>query len=514
MTVHILFPILLIFLLVLSTFQLVATLPFVDVTTQAGLITHDEPHKKYGGAMVSDLDGDGWPDLVLCHHDSRRSELYFNNRNGSFTLDNSFRFFQDIHSFTAFHSSPTARGLSFFSSVGGNFGKNPQSPALFRVTASSRAVERRPNIAYGAGRGRSVAVLPLDRRARKWNDIVILNATPNDSNARRNYVATVSTGLNVMSRRLSRLENNRNPYASVTDIDGDGRVELITFPFITMFQITAYFRVYDISDTVFPSDMDRRGVRAIAELDYDNDGRMDLYIARTVTNDLRWMRRQLGTEPDDILLRNVGGSYVDVTATAKIPGGGESTGVTAGDFDNNGWIDLLIQQYDGPDRLLLNFDGVYTLASNPGVSKQGNEVGDHPVAVDYDRDGALDVVLSNGDWFNKEKGGQFRILKNVISRTQTRNSQWLAVRVGSSPNQQVSPLYATVVVSTGGRRRLTRRVGSPGTATSPSYINLLHFGLGGRRWARSVTVRWSDGSTESRRAVRAGQTITFGYIAP
>ena len=54
---------------------------FVDVTKKAGLIDHG-----FGlSAAVADINGDGWPDLYVANDFNRPDYLYINNRNGTFT---------------------------------------------------------------------------------------------------------------------------------------------------------------------------------------------------------------------------------------------------------------------------------------------------------------------------------------------------------------------------------------------------------------------------------------------
>lgn len=55
---------------------------FVDVTETSGIISND---LGYGlGVSVGDVNNDGWPDIYVAHDYSERDHLYLNNKNGTF----------------------------------------------------------------------------------------------------------------------------------------------------------------------------------------------------------------------------------------------------------------------------------------------------------------------------------------------------------------------------------------------------------------------------------------------
>src|SRR5437588_279163 len=54
---------------------------FPDVTQRAGLINRES---KALGVCICDLDGDGWPDIVVAN-DMEANSVYHNNHNGTFT---------------------------------------------------------------------------------------------------------------------------------------------------------------------------------------------------------------------------------------------------------------------------------------------------------------------------------------------------------------------------------------------------------------------------------------------
>jgi len=143
----------------------------------------------------------------------------------------------------------------------------------------------------------------------------------------------------------------------------------------------------------------------IAILDYDNDGRMDIFF----TNGAK-LPELKKTTPSfyNCLLRNKGdGTFEDVTKQAGVEGADLdfSYGVAAGDYDNDGWTDLFIAN-TGKNTLYRN-NGNGTFSDVTGLSGLGSKPPEtlsvQAAWFDYDNDGLLDLVLSNYTLWTPEK---------------------------------------------------------------------------------------------------------------
>jgi enediyne biosynthesis protein E4 len=131
----------------------------------------------------------------------------------------------------------------------------------------------------------------------------------------------------------------------------------------------------------------------VAVLDYDNDGRPDLFFANGAAQPS--LRK---TDPAfyNRLYRNRGdGTFEDVTEKAGLRGEGFSVGAAAADFDNDGRTDLFVA---GVNRNFLyrnRGDGTFEdITEKAGVANQGRWA----VSAgwfDYDNDGRLDLFVVN-----------------------------------------------------------------------------------------------------------------------
>ncbi|MGQ2932701.1 FG-GAP-like repeat-containing protein [Sphingopyxis sp.] len=263
-----------------------------------------------------------------------------------------------------------------------------------------------------------------------------------------------------------------------------------------------------------PADRDRDGWY----IGYLGDGRWRL--EWNLSGDLAWDVRASvdglsSVVPDwepqdldvaDILLRNDGTQFADISATLPEPSRRNNWGVVAGDFDNDTRSDFFLYHFGGlrkriADTLLLNGGragfGPATLSG--ATSEVGdNSHGDMGAAADFNRDGRLDILSGDDDL------GAWHLYAN---RTVT-PANWLAVQVGDSP-RGTDP-HGAVVRIAGPLGMQVRRVGSSGEVHSQSLIDQLHFGLGDQARAIRVEVTWRDGAGATLNDVGANQILTVG----
>jgi enediyne biosynthesis protein E4 len=139
-------------------------------------------------------------------------------------------------------------------------------------------------------------------------------------------------------------------------------------------------------------------VAGVAMLDYDNDGWLDIYAVNGAT-----MTGLEKTGPEywnRLFHNNRDGTFTDVTRAAGVAGRGYDLGVATGDYDNDGYPDIFVAGLRRNTLFHNNGDGTFTdVTAAAGLAQPDPRYGTlwavAAAFVDYDRDGWLDLFVSN-----------------------------------------------------------------------------------------------------------------------
>jgi hypothetical protein len=135
----------------------------------------------------------------------------------------------------------------------------------------------------------------------------------------------------------------------------------------------------------------------VAVFDYNNDGLLDIFFTNGA--EIPSLKKSNSSFHNKLFRNNGDGTFSDVTEKAGLAGVGYSMGVAAGDYDNDGFVDLYVTGFNCNQLFHNNGDGTFAdvteKAGVNGVLKRGKPWSVAAGWIDYDNDGLLDLFVVN-----------------------------------------------------------------------------------------------------------------------
>jgi len=360
---------------------------FTDVTAKAGVGSNT----LFGmGVAVGDYDNDGFPDLFVCGYG--RSVLYHNNGDGTFTdvtsrtgvantgrwassaawfdYDNDGRLDLVIANYVDwspernFYCGDRGPGMRSYCHPD-DF--NPQPPTLFHNNGDGTFTDVSKSAGLAAKPANGLGIVTFDYDNDGWQDIFIANDhMPNSlfHNNRNGTFSEVGYFAGVAVSGDGQAEAGMGTDAA--DTTGNGRMDLVAVH-LDMQLARLYQNMGDgtFEDATFRSrlsyatfHMSEFGTRFF---DYDNDGAIDLFMANghVLDNIARYHADTKYAEPK-LMFRNTGHGIFQNVSDQLGPdflSPRVSRGAAIGDFDNDGDLDILVNNCGQTPQLLRNDGG-------------------------------------------------------------------------------------------------------------------------------------------------------------
>jgi hypothetical protein len=293
--------------------------------------------------------------------------------------------------------------------------------------------------------------------------------------------------------------------------------------------------------------------------DFDNDGWPDIYVANDSQPNLLFRNRRNGT------FEEVG--LVSGTALSESGRAQSGMGVTSGDYDGNGYLDIFVTNFAGDTNTLYRNLGNMLFVDSTVAAGLGEialpYLGWGTSLADLNNDGLLDIFVSNGHVYpqvdslkvgqqyvqRKELylnlgNGKFQEIAREVSadflvgksargsavgdydndgdldilainlndrpslyRNDGGNgNHWIGFRLEGTRSNR-SAIGARIEIEAGGRKQISE-VRSGGNYLSQDDMRL-HFGLGETRRIDRVRIRWPNGNVEELGSFEADHFVTI-----
>ena len=349
---------------------------FTDVTQQAGIkFTHNSgragkrylPETMGSGVAFIDLDGDGWPDILLLNNKDwtprgRKSlpALYRNNKNGTFT---------DITASSGLDVEMYAMGVSV-----GDFDNDGREDIYITALEGDRLFRNEGNGKFhdvtaasgirNANFGTSAAWFDFDRDGKL--DLFVANYV------QWNPKIDLWCSLDGATKSYCTPESYKGVSSKLFRNLGGGKFA----------DVTAQAKLADPNSKSL----------GVAVLDYNNDGWPDLFVA----ND---------TQPNKLYRNNRNGTFTEDALAAGVAFGEDGVargamGVDAADYDRSGRAHLLIGNFSNQMLGLYHNEGSGLFVDEAPRSTVGRasllSLTFGVFFFDYDLDGYPDILAANG----------------------------------------------------------------------------------------------------------------------
>ncbi|MDO6695233.1 FG-GAP-like repeat-containing protein [Aliiglaciecola sp. 3_MG-2023] len=478
-----------------------------------------------GGVAAGDVDGDCWPDIFQPTGDASADVLYRNNRDGSFS---------DISKQWGITAKELSNGVAMvdidgdndldiitsnlihpnLSSVAGELNgvQLSQNPTLYINHENQKFIPIKNSGIAAQLTGWSFAFADfdldgdLDALTTHWRGPGLGGKQPNhlwenvSTDSHLEFVAA-----DKKAKLMEMIGSTDFTFTGTfSDINDDGYPDLLMAADFETSQVYKNNRDGRFENNTHLSQINDKNGMGSAVADYDNDGDLDWFVS-SVSDPNGIAEGNWGVEGNR-LYNNIDGQFIDVTDEAGVAEGLWAWGACFADFNNDQWPDIFhVNGFDMDSELRKHLGSPYAymklkrsmrefentpsrlfMSNQDGTfSEQSSELGitdtlsGRGVAcLDYDRDGDVDILISNHQ-------DRLLLYKNNASSSANKGFIHLTLQ-GLGKNSQA--IGAKVYVTANGITQLQEvRAGGSFISSSPSE---LHFGLADANIVDEIRIVW------------------------
>lgn len=263
--------------------------------------------------------------------------------------------------------------------------------------------------------------------------------------------------------------------------------------------------------------------------DYDNDGDLDLFIAKCGEGGAG-----VGGNIDELYLNNGNGTFTNVAGIANLAEASQSWSAAWGDFNNDGLMDVMIginSDTDGLNKVMRNNgDGTFSDVTAGSGYENIMEMSREYVTYDFDNDGFLDILgaantimFGDGNFKFTPNGNPYALdnyrrpvgdlnndgfldiqnRKSILINNGNSN-KWLKVTLQGVQSNRNGIGARVEIYGVWGKQ--IRDVQSGTGFGNMSTLNT-HFGIGQATKIDKVVIKWPSGKMDTVNNVTPGTTL-------
>ncbi|KMT67025.1 hypothetical protein XM47_02260 [Catenovulum maritimum] len=248
------------------------------VKTEGVIPFTKEMQRKWGAAVVADLDLNGWEDVITTQHGT--NALIYWNEGGQFT-DPTVLINGDTHGLAVSDYDGDGK-VNIIVAQGGGDGGNPRRPVYFSVDQDRKITRLGTFDHFTPSRGRSVKFVEANNDEKL--DLFATGYAPKKAKELTTNQLYLNNGTTFTDPHTLRKANDPlSMKALTTDINNDGIIDIFTFggKDLTL-SIGLGAGKYKDSTTELLGELAKtKHVNNITDIDYDNDGDFDLFFVRS-----------------------------------------------------------------------------------------------------------------------------------------------------------------------------------------------------------------------------------------
>lgn len=465
------------------------------------------PYRISGGIATADINNDGWQDIFMLLGDNAFGRLLLNDGKGQFKdITNLSR----LDSITIKGSGPLFFNYNqdeFIDLIVGSVDGHP--PIIFKNEGNLIFTPvSSPEFDILSYRN-TTTITAIDFNKDGYEDLFFShwNETFEEDhfwkNLGNNSFESVDKSLHFYNPFDNGLDYMHN--ANFMDINGDDYPDLLLCSDFGTSQIWINDKgqqfIYDTKNVL----SDENGMGSGIE-DFDNDGDFDWFVSSIFDND-GVLEGDWGGTGNKLYINQGNAIFSEQAATFGVEDAAWGWGTSFADFNNDGFLDIVVvngwpqgsDQFKN-DRLkvFISHEGVYFTEESTNIELIDSLQGRGVSCLDYDKDGDVDVLVSN-------YRGAAKLWENhLLNRNYFLNIKLIESTANYFGFGTKIQLYTADKIQT---KQL--RCGSNYLSQNPATF---HFGLGDAKKIDSLIIHWTDGTFQKVYNLAVNQHLTINKL--